>query len=97
MWPYCYAIESQSLPHYNRNILLLISSDSEQSEGDTEVGLPFTERQESPQPTQECEDGVKESLTQAFTHNESFSNNEKTSPLLIRTGIVIGVIRLSSR
>ena len=69
-----------------------MSSDSEQSDGDT-AGLVFTETQEDLQQIQECEDGVRESLTQAFSLNESIYNIEKSTP---RTGIVICLSKIDT-
>ena len=88
-----------SLGNNNRDIFLLTSSDREQSDGDSEADLFLLERERlssSPE-IRECEDGMRESLTQAFSHNEPIYNIDNPPALVIRKGIlyVIFVIRLT--
>ena len=82
--------EPQSLRNNNRDIFLLTSSDREQSDGDSEADLSLSERERltSSPGIQECEDGMRESLTQAFSHNESVYNIDKPPALVIRKGIL---------
>ena len=91
--------EPQSLLNNNRDIFLLTSSDREQSDGDSEADLSLSERERlsSSPGIRECEDGMRESLTQAFSHNESVYNIDKPPALIIRKGMlnVIFVIRLT--